>query len=84
MKILFFSDTPPLASGGHGNHGIANNLIRSLKGHLGMVVTRRARLSINRSMIEPACEGIPLFLALDASPLGIRRFFPSLVTFLDY
>lgn len=86
MNILFFTDGPPLtgaAHGNHGNHGIADNLIRCLGNHISLVSTRRLRRQIKRRMIEDACHNIPLCLIPDTSGLGIRRFLPRFATFLD-
>ena len=82
-KICFITDAPPLADNAHGNHGIAKVFIKSLGDKLGLILTRKFRRYFTKESITKACPPTPIILYPDASHLGLRRYFPSLASFLD-
>ena len=83
MKILFYTDTPPLPDNGHGNHGISKYFIAILAQDLRAVLTRRYRRSFSKSLINEACDQVSLILHPDVSPWGIRRYFSNVAAILD-
>jgi hypothetical protein len=82
-KILFYSDAPPLVEGGHGNHGIARNIVRALDGRCGLVLARRFSRRIRKEDIREASAPAPVHVFKDVSGLGFRRLLGLMSDVLD-
>jgi hypothetical protein len=83
MSLCFYTDGPPLPDNAHGNHGIAKCFIRILASSDFYLLTRRYRRSYSRQSIAQACGSTPVLFHPDSSPLGLRKFFPSLACVID-
>lgn len=80
---VFYTDAPPLLEGGHGNNGIAVQILRSISERLGFVITRKFRRSISCEAIRKACSDTQLVLHPDVSGCGIKKISPLLGSMLD-
>lgn len=83
-SFVFYSDAPPLLEGGHGNNGIAVQILKIFKDRLSVVLTRKARRTISRNSISQACAEVGLVLHPDASGYGLKKFFPVTTSILDF
>jgi hypothetical protein len=81
---VFYTDAPPLLEGGHGNNGIAVQILRSISERLCFVITRKFRRSISREAIHKACTDTRLVLHPDASGYGIKHVSPLVGSVLDF
>ena len=84
QQWIFYTDSPPLLEGGHGNHGIAVQILKSIGEQFICVLTRKFRRSISRTTIRNASAGTRLVLHPDVSGYGIKKFFPLLGSILDF
>jgi glycosyltransferase involved in cell wall biosynthesis len=81
---VFYTDAPPLLEGGHGNNGVAVQILRSISERLAFVLTRNFRSSISCEAIHKACTETRLVLHPDASGYGIKKISPLLGSILDF
>jgi hypothetical protein len=81
---VFYTDAPPLLEGGHGNNGVAVQILRAISERLALVITRKFRHSISFSAIKKASGDTKLVLHPDASGYGIKRVSPLLGSILDF
>ena len=78
-----YTDAPPLLEGGHGNHGIAVQILKSIGEDFALILTRKFRRSISRKSIYEASAAKQLILHPDASGYGIKKISPLLGSILD-
>lgn len=81
---VFYTDAPPLLEGGHGNHGIAHQIIKAAPSKWAFVLSRKFRYSISRPSIQSACEGAKLILHPDISGYGLKKIFPRTSGLFDF
>lgn len=81
---VFYTDAPPLLEGGHGNNGVAVQILRAISERLALVITRKFRRSISFNAIKKASGDTKLVLHPDASGYGIKRVSPLLGSILDF
>lgn len=82
-SIVFYTDAPPLLEGGHGNHGIAFQIINSLGNQCAFILTRKFRRSISKEAIQEAAGNYPLILHPDAAGYGFKKISTVLSGILD-
>jgi hypothetical protein len=81
---VFYTDAPPLLEGGHGNNGIAVQILRSMSECLAFVLTRKCRRSISFNAIKKASGDTKVVLHPDASGYGIKKISPLVSSVLDF
>ena len=81
---VFYTDAPPLLEGGHGNNGVAVQILRSISGRLAFVLTRKFRRSISFNAIKKASGDTKVVLHPDASGYGIKKVSPLVGSVLDF
>ena len=81
---VFYTDAPPLLEGGHGNNGVAVQILRSISERLAFVLTRKFRRSISFKAIKKASGDTKVVLHPDASGYGIKKVSPLVGSVLDF
>lgn len=81
---VFYTDAPPLLEGGHGNNGVAVQILRSISERLAFVLTRKCRRSISFNAIKKASGDTKVVLHPDASGYGIKKVSPLVSSVLDF
>jgi hypothetical protein len=81
---VFYTDAPPLLEGGHGNNGVAVQILSSISERLAFVLTRKFRRSISFNAIKKASGDTKVVLHPDASGYGIKKVSPLVGSILDF